>query len=97
MEGAALAAETFFFEDPRLSELLFRYRARNFPEMLSSEELEEWQGFIRGRVQGDRADYVREQMQLAEALLKETDESDDRHAIAQAYSDYYAGIQKKYG
>lgn len=97
MDGSALAKETFFFEDERLSNLLFRYRARNFPETLNSQELEEWQGFVRGRVQGDRADYIQEQMQLAEALLKKTDESDDQHAVAQSYSEYYAGVYKRFG
>ncbi|MBN8509178.1 MAG: exodeoxyribonuclease I [Burkholderiales bacterium] len=30
------------FADPRLTELLFRYRARNFPETLSAAEQEQW-------------------------------------------------------
>ncbi len=40
-----LAGESFPFEDPRLPELLFRYRARNFPETLSPEESERWEAF----------------------------------------------------
>ena len=31
------------FEDPRLDELLFRYRARNFPQTLSASDQERWQ------------------------------------------------------
>lgn len=31
------------FEDGRLDELLFRYRARNFPDTLSEEEFQRWQ------------------------------------------------------
>ena len=31
------------FSDERLAELVFRYRARNFPEALSAEETQEWQ------------------------------------------------------
>lgn len=30
------------FDDPRLEELLFRYRARNFPDTLSEEDEERW-------------------------------------------------------
>jgi exodeoxyribonuclease-1 len=30
------------FDDPRLGELLWRYRARNFPESLSPEEVQRW-------------------------------------------------------
>lgn len=34
---------TWEFEDPRLSVLLFRYRARNFPVTLSDDETHRWQ------------------------------------------------------
>ena len=37
-----LATRTFPFSDPRLKELLFRYRARNFPASLSAEERAQW-------------------------------------------------------
>lgn len=40
-----LATKTFAFKDTRLSELLFRYRARNFPETLSSLEYQRWRSF----------------------------------------------------
>ncbi len=38
-----LAASRPVFDDPRLSELLFRYRARNFPHSLSEQEQQAWQ------------------------------------------------------
>lgn len=37
-----LASQRFRFSDPRLPELLFRYRARNFPHSLTPEELRRW-------------------------------------------------------
>ena len=37
-----LANATFSFSDSRLPELLFRYRARNWPESLTVEESERW-------------------------------------------------------
>ena len=40
-----LATKSFTFKDARLSELLFRYRARNFPETLSSLEYQKWRSF----------------------------------------------------
>jgi len=40
---ARLAAASPAFDDPRLAELLFRYRARNFPETLSESEMEHWE------------------------------------------------------
>lgn len=39
---AQLAQRTFPFSDPRLQELLFRYRARNYPESLSTDERAQW-------------------------------------------------------
>lgn len=33
------------FDDPRLPEMLFRYRARNWPETLSKAEQERWQAY----------------------------------------------------
>jgi exodeoxyribonuclease-1 len=44
-DAAALARGQFHFSDPRLPELLLRYRARNFPESLNAEEREEWRVF----------------------------------------------------
>lgn len=43
--GKQLAAQTFVFEDKRLPEILFRYRARNFPETLSADEQADWKEF----------------------------------------------------
>ena len=40
---AALAGMRPSFEDERLGELFFRYRARNFPQTLSAEEAQQWE------------------------------------------------------
>ena len=40
-----LTASSFPFEDSRLPEMLFRYRARNFPQSLSSDELAQWEEY----------------------------------------------------
>ena len=37
-----LAADRSAFDDPRLPELVFRYRARNFPQSLNTEEAQRW-------------------------------------------------------
>ena len=39
---ADLGKTSFPFEDPRLPEMLFRYRARNYPETLGEEERMQW-------------------------------------------------------
>ncbi len=45
-----LAQTRFDFHDKRLPELLFRYRARNWPETLSVEEAQRWEQFCRHRL-----------------------------------------------
>ena len=40
----------FPFRDPRYAELLFRYRARNWPETLDAGERERWEAFRRARL-----------------------------------------------
>ncbi|HVR81861.1 MAG TPA: exodeoxyribonuclease I [Luteimonas sp.] len=49
----ALAARTFAFRDPRLPELLFRYRARNWPDTLWADERERWDAYRRQRLGGE--------------------------------------------
>lgn len=38
------------FNDPRLPEMLFRYRARNWPDSLNAAETEQWQQFCRHKL-----------------------------------------------
>ena len=49
-DPAQLAQQQWPFDDERLPELLFRYRARNFPDTLSSPEQERWQLFCQQRL-----------------------------------------------
>ncbi|GAA5009251.1 exodeoxyribonuclease I [Pseudoluteimonas lycopersici] len=53
MPPEALGLAQFAFRDPRLPELLFRYRARNWPAMLSAAERERWDGYRRERLLTD--------------------------------------------
>jgi len=50
LPAAELGAALPPFDDPRLSEMVFRYRARNYPESLDEREREVWQAFRRGRL-----------------------------------------------
>ncbi|MNG98716.1 exodeoxyribonuclease I [Pseudomonas putida] len=50
LEPAQLSHGHWMFDDPRLPELLFRYRARNFPETLTPEERQRWYGFCQQRL-----------------------------------------------
>ena len=55
---AHLAAADFQFSDRRLPELLFRYRARNWRELLGAADRERWNGYRRERLADtERSEY----------------------------------------
>ncbi|MFP4610435.1 MAG: exodeoxyribonuclease I [Thiohalophilus sp.] len=45
-----LGAQTWSFGDQRLAEMLFRYRARNYPETLTADEQAQWLEHCRARL-----------------------------------------------
>lgn len=47
---ARLANSDFGFDDPRYDELLFRFRARNWPETLSADAATRWRTFVRDKL-----------------------------------------------
>ena len=53
-----LAGASFDFQDPRLPEMLFRFRARNFPDTLDAEEKARWQSFREQRLDMDDAPWL---------------------------------------
>ena len=50
---AQLGERVFGFKDPRLDELLFRYRARNWPDFLTPPEQDRWDDYRRLRLSLD--------------------------------------------
>jgi exodeoxyribonuclease-1 len=50
MSSSELADCTVAFNDARLDEMLFRYKARNFPDSLSHDEQEKWLVFCQSRL-----------------------------------------------
>ncbi|WP_210396198.1 exodeoxyribonuclease I [Motiliproteus sediminis] len=49
-DPSLLGEETFAFQDGRLEEMLFRYRARNYPATLSAEEQQQWEQYRQQRL-----------------------------------------------
>ena len=70
------------FDDPRIPEMLFRYRARNWPQSLSQEERMRWEDFRRNRISNPEADcgitLASYQKQLAEQVTHPKTNSRDR-------------------
>ena len=97
LSPAELAHSRTGFDDDRLGELLFRYRARNFPETLSAEEAERWQAHRVARLLEGEAGARNVDAYLAELdTLSET--ADARgEAILAALSDYAEAIAPELG
>ena len=53
LSPAELSVEEFNFEDQRIPEMLFRYRARNYPDSLSEDEKNHWNEYRQQRFSGD--------------------------------------------
>ncbi|RLV61070.1 exodeoxyribonuclease I, partial [Parashewanella curva] len=81
-----LAALELHFEDKRLPEMLFRYRARNYPETLSDLESEKWRDFCQERL-NDPEYIVR-----LENLLHETSEDEQKQKLLQALCKYLQSL-----
>lgn len=86
-----LATLQINFEDARLEQMLFRYRARNYPETLSASETQQWRAHCIARLNDDR-----QPMNLPTLLAKIAElRTINPHAesILQALSEY-AAIKK---
>jgi exodeoxyribonuclease-1 len=84
-----LASFSLTFKDQRLAELLFRYRARNFPETLSAEEQQQWQGFVRGKlIDGNNGSLTIVQIKQRISEINQTNVSDKHKVILDSMDDY---------
>lgn len=89
---AQLAGRRTGFDDPRLEELLFRYRARNFPETLDEAETERWEQHRAARLHGGEGGALTLQafFDRIDALNESADENGQE--ILAALYDYAEGI-----
>jgi exodeoxyribonuclease-1 len=88
-----LATLNVTFTDPRLSEMLFRYRARNYPDTLNTEEQSRWQGLCHQRLTG-QVPGASITFEAYEARLQELRESaDNRSDIIDALAAYALALR----
>ena len=83
-----LASAPLNFDDGRLEELVFRYRARNFPQTLQPAELQQWEAFRCSRL-FDGADGARHVTDLYSEIDRLSENIDERgEEILGALVDY---------
>ncbi len=63
-----LGSQNFDFHDSRLSEMLFRYRCRNFPDFLSEEESQQWRLHCRENLLEKQSDGVSRLTQINDSI-----------------------------
>lgn len=85
---ADLASLSSRFNDERLPELLFRYRAKNFPETLSEEELVLWETYRVNRIHK----YQPEFLERIEGMLVKEGISERDIEIVSRLKEYYQSI-----
>ena len=72
------------FKDSRLKEMLFRYRARNYPATLREEEQQDWQEFRKQRLT-DAKTLAEFQEELLEAQERADSHGDEVLAALRSY------------
>ncbi|TPH15872.1 exodeoxyribonuclease I [Litorilituus lipolyticus] len=85
-----LASHPFTFEDDRLSTLLFRFRARNYPHTLSSDEQHTWQQYCQNKIMyGGKGQLSADEfMMKVENLAHEHEENKEKIAILKSLYEY---------
>ncbi|WP_371364988.1 exodeoxyribonuclease I [Pseudomonas sp. QL9] len=97
-EPARLGKEQWPFDDPRLGELLFRYRARNFPETLSGLEQEQWREFCRCRLSLEEYGAPNTLGSFEVALAGQLENTGVQgQALLQEWQAYAANLRQRYG
>ena len=92
MHPQEIAVNRMGFDDPRLAELVFRWRARNWPQTLNEQEQERWDA-LRAQflVHGHGGARTAEQMFAEIDALSETVDEEGEHILGMLY-DYAEGI-----
>ena len=91
LQPAVLAGKHPAFADARLGELLFRYRARNFPQSLHAAEAARWRAHCAARLQGGSAALGLDAFLQRIAALEQTADARSRGLLEQLRA-YAAGI-----
>jgi exodeoxyribonuclease I len=85
------------FDDARLPELHFRYRARNFPEHLSAAEKQQWDEFCRQRLTAPEFGAPNTLEQFESSLQAQLTTATSQQAqLLQQWASYAQGLRERY-
>lgn len=87
LNGSELAAQSFSFKDERLPEMLFRYRARNFPSSLNPTEEQEWLEYCRDKLLKPESQPLESELEEVSQLIAGA-ESEHSKELLVSFRDY---------
>ncbi|MCV4272048.1 exodeoxyribonuclease I [Pseudomonas capsici] len=97
-EPEQLAHDAWPFDDGRLPELLFRYRARNFPDTLSSEEQQRWRSFCQTRLSSPEAGAPNTLQGFTKALVElSLNATAEQLKVLSQWQDYVRNLTERLG
>lgn len=95
-DACSLMLGPWTFSDPRLPELLFRYRARNFPNSLSQDEQSRWLQFCHERLSIEEKGAPLTLTHFEQALEK-LPEAKRQSSLIQSWQTYIQALRQRYG
>ena len=96
-EPQRLGQEQWPFDDARLPELLFRYRARNFPHTLTPGEQEQWRLFCQQRLSAPQWGAPNTLAAFDSALQQAWGTANAaQQAVLQQWQNYALGLRQRY-
>jgi exodeoxyribonuclease-1 len=97
-EPEDLANNVWPFDDGRLPELLFRYRARNFAETLSLEEQQRWRSFCQNRLTKAEWGAPNTLQSFSRALVEQSiSATPEQLKVLMEWQDYVELLQQRLG
>jgi exodeoxyribonuclease I len=97
-EPEQLARDEWPFDDERLPELLFRYRARNFAETLSVEEQQRWHAFCQARLSKAESGAPNTLQSFTTALVKSSlSATPAQLKVLSQWQDYAEQLRARFG
>ena len=97
LSPAELAVSRVGFDDDRLAELVFRYRARNFPQTLTPDESESWEAHRSARLLEGEGGARNVDTLLAQLDTLQVAADEKGQAVLEALSDYAEMIAPEMG
>ena len=93
-----LGQQDFNFHDSRLPEMLFRYRCRNYPDLLSTEESQKWREYCIEKLLEEQAEGVSRLAQVNKTICdKMNDANPQQELLLEQLSQYISSLCENLG